>query len=32
MFLADGTLAVVSPIQDGEHGRWGFTWWNFGEK
>ena len=26
-FLRDGSLAVVSPIQDERAGRFGFTWW-----
>ncbi len=27
VFLADGRLAVVSPIQDLARDRWGFSWW-----
>ena len=30
VFLDDGELAVVSPIQDSFGDRWGFTWWRFG--
>jgi len=30
IFLPDGKLALVSPIQDSAHDRWGFTWWVFG--
>jgi hypothetical protein len=26
-FLRDGSLAVVSPIQNERAGRYGFTWW-----
>ncbi len=29
IFLPDGKLALVSPIQDSNRGRWGFTWWVF---
>lgn len=29
IFLTDGTLAVVSPIQDVKRNRYGFTFWNF---
>lgn len=29
VFLNDGELAVVSPIQDSFGDRWGFTWWRF---
>ncbi len=29
VFLADGDLAVVSPIQDVFNDRWGFTFWRF---
>ena len=29
-FLRDGTLAVVTPIQNVQEGRAGFTWWRFG--
>lgn len=28
-FLADASLAVVSPIQDAGHDRWGFSFWRF---
>ncbi len=27
VFLADGRLGVVTPIQDLAHDRWGFSWW-----
>ena len=27
LFLADGRLAVVTPIQDIVKDRWGFSWW-----
>ena len=27
VFLADGSLAVVTPIQDERGDRWGFSWW-----
>lgn len=27
IFLADGRLGVVAPIQDIARDRWGFTWW-----
>lgn len=30
IFLPDGKLALVSPLQDAAHDRWGFTWWVFG--
>jgi len=30
IFLPDGKLALVSPIQDAARDRWGFTWWVFG--
>lgn len=29
IFLPDGKLALVSPIQDFARDRWGFTWWVF---
>ncbi len=29
IFLPDGKLALVSPIQDAARDRWGFTWWVF---
>jgi hypothetical protein len=29
VFLPDGQLGVVSPIQDSHNDRWGFTWWRF---
>ncbi|HEV7240366.1 MAG TPA: sialidase family protein [Thermoanaerobaculia bacterium] len=28
-FLSDGSIAVVSPIQNRPEGRAGFTWWKF---
>ena len=28
-FLRDGTLGVVTPIQNGSDGRGGFSWWRF---
>lgn len=28
-FLGDASLAVVSPIQDAGHDRWGFSFWRF---
>lgn len=31
IFLPDGKLALVSPLQDAAHDRWGFTWWVFGK-
>ncbi len=27
LFLADGRLAVATPIQDAVRNRWGFSWW-----
>ena len=27
LFLADGRLAVATPIQDIVKDRWGFSWW-----
>ena len=27
LFLADGRLGVVTPIQDIVRDRWGFSWW-----
>jgi hypothetical protein len=32
IFLPDGNLALVSPIQDARRDRWGFTWWVFGRE
>lgn len=32
IFLPDGKLALVSPIQDAGRDRWGFTWWVFGRE
>jgi len=32
IFLPDGRLAVVSPVQDSNHDSWGFTWWTFGRQ
>jgi ketosteroid isomerase-like protein len=29
LFLHDGSLAVVSPIQNERAGRYGFSWWRF---
>jgi len=29
IFLKDGSLAVVSPIQDVKADRYGFTFWRF---
>jgi hypothetical protein len=26
-WLADGDLAIASPIQDAKNDRFGFTWW-----
>jgi len=30
-FLTDGGLAVVTPIQDVQGNRWGFSWWRVGK-
>jgi hypothetical protein len=32
LFLRDGSLAVVSPIQNERAGRFGFTWWRLGAR
>ena len=29
IFLNDGSLAVVTPIQNKQEDRWGFSWWRF---
>jgi hypothetical protein len=31
-FLRDGSLAVVTPIQNASEGRVGFVWWKFASR